>query len=78
MYSSSFIYLLEREREIKVRFFEFCFLLNGWNLSHLNMIFHVQVFLVLTRLTMADLAIIVGFSSNQKVYKKAEFLVDLL
>ena len=69
-----FIYLFirESEREIKVRFFEFCFVLNGWNSSHLNMIFHVQVFLVLTRFTMADLAIIVGFSSNQKVYKKKQ------
>ena len=34
------------------------------------MIFHIQVFLVLTRFTMVDLAIIVGFSSNQKVYQK--------
>ena len=46
MCSSSFIYLFIRERGIKVRFFEFCVLLNGWNSSHLNMIFHVQVFLV--------------------------------
>ena len=49
MYSSSFIYLLEREREIereiKVTAFEFCVLLNGWNSPYFNMIFHVQVFL---------------------------------
>ena len=44
MYSSSFIYLLEREteREIKVRIFELCV-----HSPHLNMIFHVQVFLVI-------------------------------
>ena len=40
-----FIYLLEREgvgvgKEREVRFFEFCVLLNGWNSTHLNMIFH--------------------------------------
>ena len=48
-YSILFIYLFirEREREIKVRFFEFCVLLNGWNSPHLNMIFHVQVFLII-------------------------------
>ena len=37
---------------MKVSFFEFCVLLNGWNSPHLNMIFHVQIFLVIISLSL--------------------------